>query len=135
MKYKLNGVIFEENCNLMYVGVFDTKHNPLVLSLGELLWLGATPIDDNPTEHYKCPSYYDNNNQLQNCTCGKCGEKSVITTKEVEEHQKIELLDIIKETIKREKENAYGGLTSTSQELNVIEDKINELIRAFNKGR
>lgn len=21
---------------------------------------------------YKCPSYYDDNNELQNCTCGKC---------------------------------------------------------------
>ena len=24
-------------------------------------------------ETYKCQSYYDDNNTLQNCTCGKCG--------------------------------------------------------------
>lgn len=70
----------------------------------ELIAMGATPIDDTPsfiglcpsckkkfnniagmddveadeekpTEPYKCSSYYDNNNQLQDCTCGKCGKK------------------------------------------------------------
>lgn len=33
------------------------------------------------TEQYKCPSYYDDNNVLQDCTCGKCGT----TNKRVEE--------------------------------------------------
>jgi len=23
-------------------------------------------------EQYQCPSYYDENNELQDCTCGKC---------------------------------------------------------------
>lgn len=27
------------------------------------------------TEQYKCQSYYDNNNVLTNCTCGKCQEE------------------------------------------------------------
>ena len=27
-------------------------------------------------EMYKCQSYYDDDNILQDCTCGKCGEKS-----------------------------------------------------------
>ena len=26
------------------------------------------------TERYKCQSYYDDNNILNDCTCGKCGE-------------------------------------------------------------
>ena len=26
------------------------------------------------TEQYKCQSYYDDNNVLTDCTCGKCGE-------------------------------------------------------------
>jgi hypothetical protein len=25
------------------------------------------------TDRYKCPSYYDDNNILRDCTCGKCG--------------------------------------------------------------
>lgn len=24
------------------------------------------------TEQYQCQSYYDDNNELQDCTCGKC---------------------------------------------------------------
>jgi len=32
--------------------------------------------DKPKTEPYKCSSYYDNNNQLQNCTCGKCEIKT-----------------------------------------------------------
>jgi hypothetical protein len=27
-------------------------------------------------EMYKCQSYYDDDNILQDCTCGKCGEES-----------------------------------------------------------
>ena len=27
------------------------------------------------TEHYLCQSYVDDNNELQDCTCGKCGDK------------------------------------------------------------
>ena len=26
------------------------------------------------TDQYKCPSYYDDDNILRDCTCGKCGE-------------------------------------------------------------
>ena len=28
----------------------------------------------NKTDQYKCQSYYDDNNVLQDCTCGKCAE-------------------------------------------------------------
>lgn len=30
-----------------------------------------TPGDDN-VDQYKCPSYFDEDRKLQNCTCGKC---------------------------------------------------------------
>jgi len=26
----------------------------------------------NPTEQFLCQSYFDSNNKLQGCTCGKC---------------------------------------------------------------
>lgn len=29
-------------------------------------------MDTQETEQYKCPSYYDDNNELQDCSCGKC---------------------------------------------------------------
>lgn len=32
------------------------------------------------TEMYLCPSYYDDNNILQDCECGKC-EKAIATKK------------------------------------------------------
>ncbi len=31
---------------------------------------------ENKTEQCFCQSYYDDNNELQNCTCGKCGTKN-----------------------------------------------------------
>ena len=77
MKYKLGDVIFyytpengQDNEYRGRVGDDDYRFSRQSLRL-----LGATPIDDKPTEPYKCSSYYDNNNQLQNCTCGKCGKK------------------------------------------------------------
>lgn len=32
----------------------------------------ALAIIEGGTEQYKCKSYFDNNNKLQDCTCGKC---------------------------------------------------------------
>lgn len=29
-------------------------------------------MDTERTEQYQCKSYYDDNNELQDCTCGKC---------------------------------------------------------------
>ena len=33
----------------------------------------------NNTEQYKCQSYYDNNNELRDCTCGKCKVDELLT--------------------------------------------------------
>jgi len=30
-------------------------------------------------EEYKCPSYYDDNNILQDCICGRCGKDRMIS--------------------------------------------------------
>lgn len=29
-------------------------------------------MDTEELQQYKCKSYYDDNNELQDCTCGKC---------------------------------------------------------------
>jgi len=33
-------------------------------------------------EQYKCQSYYDEKNVLQDCTCGRCGDESVVEWKD-----------------------------------------------------
>lgn len=83
MKYKLGKTIW----TFTALGTAECHSVNAQLTEPELLEMGATPIDSELREKqsmgemYKCPSYYDNNNQLQDCTCGKCGEREPIKKK------------------------------------------------------
>ena len=67
--------------------------------MGDITCADTMPCKRHPRpakEMYKCPSYYDDSNILQDCSCGKCS-----SLKENEEHLEKEL---IKEMIKPPKD-------------------------------
>ena len=49
--------------------------------------------------------------------------------------KKIEKLDWVKETTEREQDLRRDGFNTTSQEINIIEDKINEIIDYLNQNK
>ena len=60
-------------------------------------------------EQYKCQSYYDDNNELQDCTCGKCefSIKSDKLKKELLEEFRSTLPQDMKLSLNKVKESTY----------------------------
>ena len=74
-------------------------------------------------EQYKCQSYYDDNNELQDCTCGKCElsmkEESQIGVSKVETKMEEIVLD-------NRDENDHEGIDELQIELNELVELVEE---------
>jgi len=74
-------------------------------------------------EQYKCQSYYDDNNEVQDCTCGKCElsmkEESQIGVSKVETKMEEIVLD-------NRDENDHEGIDELQIELNELVELVEE---------
>jgi len=61
------------------------------------------------TEQYLCPSYYDDDGILRDCTCGKCGSK--------------------KDWLRSEIEKLEGGMKPTPEDIREIEREDDDIIK------